>query len=98
VHIGPTAFLGVGLAAFPQRFNVSGAVVDYVTPGTPAQSAGLEVGDVIVSVNGQSVLSPTDLTTILQSLRPGDTIQLGWHNASGQSHSASVTLIAGPAG
>lgn len=95
VHIGATAFLGILVGAFPGRGS-TGAVVEGVSSGTPAQAAGLAPGDVIATVNGQSVTSPTDLTTIVQALRPGQTIQLGWQDPSGQSHTASVTLASGP--
>ena len=99
VHIGPTAFLGVEVAPFTRGFfGVAGAVIAGVWPGTPAESAGLVSGDVIVSVNGQSVGTPTDLTTMLQAQRPGDTVQLAWLDISGQSQTASVTLSTGPAG
>jgi S1-C subfamily serine protease len=99
VHIGPTAFLGVEVAAFSRGFSsVTGAVVVGVSSGTPAESAGLVPGDVIVSINGQSVGTPTELTTMLQALLPGDTVQLGWQDVAGQSQSASVTLATGPAG
>ena len=95
VHIGATAFLGILVAPFPSRFS-TGAIIERVSSGTPAQAAGLAPGDVIDSVNGKSVTSPTELTTILQALRPGDTTQVGWQDTSGQSHTASVTLASGP--
>ena len=76
----------------------TGAVVVGVEPGTPAAAAGLVAGDVIVSVNGQDVVTPTTLTTLLQAHHPGDAVQLGWQDASGQPHTATVTLTTGPAG
>ena len=92
VHIGPTAFLGVEVSAFSRGFSsVTGAVVVGVWSGTPAESAGLVPGDVIVSVNGQSVSTPTELTTMLQALLPGDSVQLGWLDVSGQSHTRRLT-------
>lgn len=102
VHIGPTAFLGVEVTAIPPRFggaggvSITGAVVVGVDAGTPAARAGLVAGDVIESLNGRSVETPTALTTLLQALRPGDTVELGWQDTSGQSHSTSVTLASGP--
>jgi S1-C subfamily serine protease len=88
-----------GPSAFSRGFSgVTGAVVVGVWPGTPAESAGLVSGDVIVSLDGQSVGTPTELTTMMQALPPGDTIQIGWEDVSGQSQTATVTLATGPAG
>jgi len=95
VHIGPTAFLGVQVATSATP-NVPGAVVVSVSPATPAERAGLVAGDMIVSVDGQSVSAPADVTTLLQAHRPGDSVELGWQDANGQSHNASVVLVSGP--
>jgi S1-C subfamily serine protease len=65
-------------------------------PGSPAQQAGLAQGDVITSLNGSSINSATDLSNLLQSQHPGDTVQLQWTDGSGQSHTASLKLTTGP--
>ncbi len=102
VHVGPTAFLGVEVATFPPPSAPSGqeesvgAFVVGVNNGSPAQRAGMVSGDVIVSLGGHRVSTPTALSTGLQAERPGDTVQLGWQDSSGRSHSAQVTLSAGP--
>jgi S1-C subfamily serine protease len=43
-----------------------GALITYVRPGGPAEAAGLEVGDVIVSVNGLVVTSEAVLENALK--------------------------------
>ena len=75
----------------------SGALICSVYPGTPAAKAGLAAGDVITSVNGQTVSSANGLTTIMSKYKPGSTVSLGYLSASQQSHTSSLTLIAGPA-
>jgi S1-C subfamily serine protease len=67
-----------------------------VYPGTPAAKAGLAAGDVITSVNGQAVSSANGLTTIMRKYKPGNTISLGYVTANTNSHTSSLTLIAGP--
>ena len=75
----------------------SGALVCNVYNGTPAASAGVQAGDVITAVNGTTVSSAESLTTAMKPKRPGDQVSLTWVDASGQSHTATIKLIAGPA-
>ena len=75
----------------------SGAVVAGVEPNTAAQTAGLEAGDVITSFGGKNVDSSSTLSTLTGSHSAGDKVQIGWNDASGNGHTATVTLGAGPA-
>ena len=56
--------------------TTDGAIVDQLSPDGPAQRAGLKAGDVIVSINGQTVKSPTELTQKVAFARPGDVLRL----------------------
>ena len=58
--------------------------------------AGLVVGDTITSVGGQTVTSPTDISTVIASHAPGDSIPLVWVDANGAQHTATVQLASGP--
>jgi S1-C subfamily serine protease len=95
VHIGATAFLGLELASSDQQGS-AGVALAGAASGTPAATAGLGAGDVVTSLNGQSVSSSTDIQHILVGLHPGDKVSIGWTDASGQSHTATVTLASGP--
>jgi S1-C subfamily serine protease len=98
VHIGATAFLGVEISGDSGLFTpATGAEVAGVASGSPAQAAGLGQGDVITSVAGQAVTSPTSLSTIIAAHKPGDSVQVQWTDAEGLSHSATVQLASGPA-
>jgi S1-C subfamily serine protease len=88
---------GFGGFGSPSTGDGSGAVISGVVSGSPAANAGLQQGDQITSVNGQTVDSPDRLTNLLQSHRPGDKVTIGWTDQSGQSHTATVTLTTGPA-
>jgi S1-C subfamily serine protease len=90
VHIGPTAFLGVGVN---DAAGGAGAVVRQVIPTGPAAGAGINPGDVITSVNGQPVNSATALTNILDQHHPGDGVSVGLGDRS-----SNVTLADGPPG
>ena len=102
VHIGPTGLVGVQImssdSASANGIQAgSGAVVAGVVPGTPADGAGLTQGDVIVSVDGQSVSSPEQLQAALGQHHPGDSVTIGWQDQTGQTQSATVVLANGPA-
>jgi len=53
-----------------------GAVIADLVPGGPAAKAGVQQGDVVVSVNGQKVTSPTEMTREVAKVQSGDTIHL----------------------
>jgi S1-C subfamily serine protease len=102
VHIGATGFIGVAVqsadnAAQHGVQKGSGAAVQQVLQGTPAAGAGLTGGDVITSVDGHSVSSPSALQAALEEHHPGDKVTIGWTDQAGQAQSASVTLANGPA-
>jgi Do/DeqQ family serine protease len=59
------------------RLDVSeGAVVAEVTPGSAGARAGLEVGDVIVALDGAPLRNVADLRNRIGLLRVGDTVRL----------------------
>jgi S1-C subfamily serine protease len=103
VHIGATGFVGVGVVSSAQAALQGvpagrGALVTNVFSGSPANTAGLAAGDVIVGVDGRQVRSPLGLQSALGQHHPGDQVRISWINGNGASRSASVTLIRGPAG
>jgi S1-C subfamily serine protease len=96
VHIGATAFIGLGIAS-QQSSYYQGVVLAGAKAGTPAAKAGLAAGDVVTALGGKSVSSGTQIQEALVGLRPGDKVSISWTDTSGQSHSADITLTAGPA-
>ena len=77
--------------------TVSGATVAGVVSGSAAAQAGLTQGDVITSVAGHTITTPTGVSSALAQHHPGDKISIGWTDQTGQSHTATVQLGAGPA-
>ena len=103
VHVGSTAFLGIGVGSSngfdSQGFGQSpanGVSVGQVIAGQPAAKIGLAAGDVITSVDGHSVSTPSALSALMFVHHAKDSVKLGWVDTSGKSHSASVTLASGP--
>ena len=72
-----------------------GAYVIATTPSGPADGAGIQSGDVIVSVNGEAVTSADDLGAVLAKLQPGDAVPVVV-NRDGTEQSFDVTLGARP--
>jgi S1-C subfamily serine protease len=104
IQIGPRALLGVSVSDNSSAGGgfgnlgggVSGAYVARVQSGSPADTAGIGAGDTIVSVNGTTITSANDLSNAMLTHKPGDQVTVGWVDGQGTSHTASVTLIAGP--
>src|SRR5262249_18239768 len=69
----PTQRAYVGLRLSPQDGlgSVSAALAD-----GPAYKAGINAGDLLVSLNGQRVRSTTDLDSLLKTIKPGDSVRL----------------------
>lgn len=99
VHIGATAFLGVLVQAPSGPAGgsaVTSPVISAVAPGGAAAKAGLTAGDSITSVNGRTVTSAAALNTIVDGLKPGQSVCLGYSDAYGHSQNSTVTLDSGP--
>ena len=107
VHIGKTAFLGIESRSTSSNTGGSGTggtgstgtgvLITGVVQGSPAAQAGLGQGDTITSFNGQNVDSENTLTTLIGAKHPGDTATIGWTDASGATHTSTVSLANGPA-
>jgi S1-C subfamily serine protease len=106
VHIGPTAFLGVEIATAvgDRGFGFGGyggsapasGLIAGILAGGPAASAGLTAGDVITAIDGRTVSSPSGITSLILTKKPGAKIAVTYTDQSGTSHGATVTLGSGP--
>jgi S1-C subfamily serine protease len=95
ITIGYPAFLGVAIG---QSTSISGgASISGVVTGTPAESAGLVAGDTITTVDGIAITSGAQLSSLLGSHGPGDSVTIGWTDAAGAGNSATVALMEGAA-
>src|SRR5690242_2523945 len=74
--IGVT-FLDQSNPALLRSFGADhGVVVNNVEPGSPAAGAGLKMGDVILSINGQPIDSGDDLVEIISRSKVGSRVQV----------------------
>jgi serine protease Do len=68
-----------------------GALVSDVEKGSPAEKAGLQVGDIIRSVNGQPIVNSIDLPSLIGESMPGQKVTLEiWRNGKPQELAASL--------
>jgi S1-C subfamily serine protease len=95
VHVGGTAFLGVQ-AQPAGAFDTGGVLVGRVVSSGPVARAGVVAGDVLTALDGRSIASPAKLVSALLVHHPGDKVTLTWSNASGERHTATLTLASGP--
>jgi serine protease Do len=58
--------------------SISGVEVISVSSGTPADRAGLQLGDVIVTLNGETVNTVSDLQARVARFQPGDRVDVGY--------------------
>jgi serine protease Do len=56
----------------------SGVTVSDVTPGSPAEQAGLKVGDTIVAIDGKPVKNGDELVSDIAGRKPGSKIAVGF--------------------
>ena len=69
--------------------DTRGAMVLEVTPGGPADRAGVEIGDAITAINGEPVRDSTEATRVVAAAAPGSTIRLDI-NRAGRRITANV--------
>ncbi len=83
-----TPIIGVVLNT---AFTGDGAQVSEITPGGPAEKAGVREGDVITGFNGRQVADSTELVVVIRSYAPGEEIEITL-TRNGQSSTVSLAL------
>jgi serine protease Do len=93
-------WLGVGYEdvsqSLAEAFNLEtphGALINRVIDGSPAQLAGLQTGDIVVTIDGQDVRTGADLPYFVGLLLPGTEVSLELIRA-GETLQLPVTLEA----
>lgn len=85
----PVAFLGVRTQ--PAEDGAPGAEIVDVTPGTPAQKAGLAADDRIVAVDGKRVSGPESLAGLIRGKNPGDEVEIRYRRGD-EEETVTVAL------
>ena len=83
-------YLGVALVG--RLDGGRGAVITEVEAGSPADLAGIRTNDVIIAVDGDSMVGDADLIGTIRDLRPGVTVTVELLR-DGKAREVSVTLV-----
>jgi len=84
-------YVGLDVASVSSDSLVSRTVVRRVAPGSPGADAGLEKGDVLLTLNGRHVRGPLDWEVGLLDIGVGSTARLRFER-SGRTGTASLTV------
>src|SRR5581483_7395910 len=82
------AYLGIRVE---DSLSPQGAGVVDVVQDAPADRAGLQPGDVIVKLGGTTISSGDDLSSVIDSKRPGQTLSVTYVR-DGKQHTTTVKL------
>ena len=100
--ITANGYLGVNVVTLTeeirQRFELTpraGAVVSGIDPTAPAGQAGLEIGDVIVTIGEEEISSADDVVVAVRGIDPGTPVELHWFRGN-REMSATVTVASRP--
>ncbi len=74
LRTGEARYPVIGAKVQTGQRDGSGAEIDEVIDGTPADDAGLEKGDVVVALEGQKVTDGIALIVSIRSHQPGETL------------------------
>ena len=90
------AYFGLSTAPIPpsaasQAGTSEGLFVNAVAPGGPSAQAGLQVGDIITEINGETATSGTQIESLTLTKKPGDTVPVTYIRG-GQTAETKITL------
>ncbi len=94
--------IGVGIQAVTQDLaeafglkTPKGAVITQIDKDGPADKAGLQVGDILIAVNGQEVKNANDIPVKISTMRPGTKTTMTILR-NGKQENVSVTVAETP--
>lgn len=95
---GPRAYIGVSLMNISpelrEHFGApkdAGVIVEGVQKDSPADKAGIKVGDIVLSVDGKDVRSSADLRAAMREKKEGDSVRV--EVLRGRSRHTLVTTV-----
>lgn len=84
IPISPASLrAGIGFAPRTEGNRVTGIIVREQGDGSAFQAAGFRSGDIIRSINGRPIASPSDLSALVSQLTPGARLSLSVERGAG---------------
>ena len=97
-------WLGVGLRTVDERLALrydlavdKGVLITQVTPDSPASAAGLLAGDILVSVDGEEIITVVELIRILHTSEIGQRIEITFWREDTRNTTTAVLAESPPA-
>ena len=95
-YVRDQAYLGVTVSTLDTKtasyYGLPvGPRVEAVTDGSCAQKGGIQVGDIIISLNGEETATHPELLAVLKKCKAGETVELEIYRA-GKEMTLTVTL------
>ena len=84
------------LSAYLGFKSTQGALVVGILPGSPAASAGLEQGDIIIKWDGKEVSTPDELVELIRRAKIGQRVEVVFYR-KGKPSSVSIQITEKPA-
>ena len=91
------AFLGVNYRVITRDLALlnevpQGAYIQELVPGSPAEKAGVEPGDIITKIDGKQVNDQNVISELVRTKKPGDkvSVELWRENESGQGETRTI--------
>jgi S1-C subfamily serine protease len=82
----------LGASTIVASTGESGAIIRDITRGSPAETAGLEVGDRVVAIDGDPIDNPSQLFSSILTHRPGIEVTIDFVR-DGTQRQVEVTLV-----
>jgi serine protease Do len=81
-----------------QHFDGQGAVINRISPDSPAELAGLQVGDVITAIDGTKITDSSRVPALIGTRRPGQVVRFDvWRpipaESRGEMREIEVALV-----
>lgn len=93
------AFLGVNYRVITRDLALlnevpQGAYIQEIVPGSPAEKAGIEPGDIITKIDGKQVNDTNAISELIRTKKPGDKVSIELWRESENSQGETRTIEA----